>query len=222
MKNALEILQFISYSSNTEVSKISSFGSVKKESLNGLNRAIRVLYNSKDWNFRRSIDLYTINKSVYLLDMPYGIISENGIKIDDTALEYDENIPFYAEATGKPTSYHINQNDKIVFYPKPDKEYNATIISYSSYPVISEDDTLRTSFSSEREGDSINIKPRLEDLFLDCLAYFCNEILNGDPTDEEYQEHKLRYSEVYRLLETADSSSYDFDNNKGFIFPWQQ
>ncbi len=217
--NALEIISFISYSSNAEVSKVSSWGSVKKESLNGLNRAIRVIWNSKEWNFRREILNETINALKPTLSMPKSLIAQNGITIDGEALKYDKKIPFYSENKGKPQKYFVNNKDKIIFYPTPDQDYELKLEVYGTQPVIDEGNNLKGSFTNGT--DMINIPERLEDLFIDCLTYFCNEILNGDPTDEEYQEAALREAEVYKLLEKADLSTFDNDDNKGFLMPWQ-
>lgn len=219
MKNALEIIQFISFSSNTEISKVSSWGAVKKEALNGLNRAIRVLWNSKEWNFRREIIDEKINNSMSYLVMPTCIMARNGITIDNKALIYDRELPLYQEINGKPQKYYIDNKDRIKFYPIPDKEYNIKLEIYGTMPIIDAENGLKGNFTSEY--DTLNIPERLEDLFIDCLSYFCNEILNGDPTDEEYQEHALREAEVYKLLEKADLSTFDNDDNKGFLMPWQ-
>lgn len=220
MQNALEIVQFISYSSNTEVSKVSSWGSVKKESLNGLNRAIRVLWNSKEWNFRRSIEVKNIDPITNpYLTMPKCIIAQNGITFNGTPLVYDSDIPFYNEQTGQPQKYYVDNKDRIKFYPAPDKNYEIKLETYDTMPVVDAESGLKGNFTSE--SDTLNVPERLEDLFIDCLSYFCNEILNGDPTDEEYQEHMLRYSEVYKLLEKADLGTFDKDNYKGFLMPWQ-
>lgn len=220
MKTALEIISFISYSSNTEVSKVSSWGAVKKESLNGLNRAIRVLWNSKEWNFRREIIDKKIDSTNSFLSMPKSIIAQKGVTIKGFTLEYDNKIPFYdCEQKGMPQKYYIDNKDNIIFYPLPDKEYNVKLETYNTLPVIDDNNNLKSYFSSAT--DTINIPERLEDLFIDCLTYFCNEILNGDPTDEEYQEHSLRQAEVYKLLEILDLSTFDNDDNRGFLMPWQ-
>lgn len=219
--NALEIISFISFSSNTEVSKVSSWGAVKKESLNGLNRAIRVLWNSKEWNFRREIIKQKIDSvnSTYIF-MPNALIAQNGITIDNNALKYDKKIPFYEKKVGKPEFYFIDRNDKIRFYPEPDNEYEVTLETFDMCSISDVEGNKKTYFTAA--DDTVNVPKRLEDLFVDCLNYFCNEILNGDPTDEEYQEHLLRHSEVYKLLERADLATFDNDDSKGFIMPWQQ
>lgn len=218
--NALEIISFISYSSNTEISKVSSWGAVKKESLNGLNRALRVLWNINEWNFRREILNEKIDNNKPTLSMPNAIIADNGLILDGEALIFDKNIPFYDEQTGKPQKYYIDNKDRIRFYPKPDKEYNLKIEVFHTLPIVGEDGNLKRNITAST--DTLNISERLEDLFVDCLTYFCNEILNGDPQDEEYQEHALREAEVYKLLLKADLSTFDFDNDKGFLMPWQQ
>lgn len=217
--NALEIISFISYSSNTEVSKVSSWGAVKKESLNGLNRAIRVLWNSKEWNFRREIIKQNIDDENTFIAMPNATIAQKGITIDNVALEYDKNIPFYNETSGKPTKYYVDNTDKIRFYPTPDNEYQVTLETFNMCPILDGEGNKKTKFDAA--DDVINVSDRLADLFVDCLSYFCNEVLNGDPTDEEYQEHVLRTSEVYKLLEKADLASFDNEDSKGFIMPWQ-
>lgn len=220
MKNALDIISFISYSSNTEVSKVSSWGAVKKESLNGLNRAIRVLWNSKEWNFRREIIDKIINSTIFSLPMTKSIIAQNGVTINGLSLQYDNKIPFYDTVQkGMPQKYYIDSQDNIILYPVPDKEYILKLETYGSLPVVGGDNNLKSSFSSA--DDTLNIPERLEDLFIDCLTYFCNEILNGDPTDEEYQEHSIRQAEVYKLLEKADFGTFDNNDDKGFLMPWQ-
>lgn len=226
MKNALAIVKFLSYSSNTEVSKVSSWGNVKPEALNGLNRTIRVLWNSKEWNFRREIKKTMLAPGKSTIAMSNYIIAQNGIRIDGVPLVFDKNIPFYDNASnggnnkiGKPEKYYINNKDKIILYPVPDKKYNLMIETFNLHPIVARDGTLKTVISDE--DDTLNLPQRLEDLFIDCLNYFCNEILNGDITDEEYQEHALRYSEVYKLLEKADKASLDNDSEKGFLMPWQ-
>lgn len=220
MKNALEIIQFLSYSSNAEISKVSSWASVKKEALNGLNRAIRVLWNSKEWNFRREIKKLFLNTGKNSVAISDYIIAQNGVRINNTPIIFDREIPFYDMQTGAPERYFINNQDKIIFYPTPDKKYNLTLETYSTMPVVDKDNTSKSTFTEQT--DTINIPERLEGLFIDCLNYFCNEILNGDVTDEEYQEHSLRYSEVYKLLEKADLCTMDNEDSRGFLMPWQQ
>lgn len=220
MKNALEIIQFLSYSSNAEVSKVSSWGNVKKEALNGLNRAIRVLWNSKEWNFRREIKKYNLSSGKNSITMGNYLLAQNGVRVDNTPLVYDKEIPFYEDKKGTPEYYYINNKGKLILYPTPSQKHTLTLETYSTLPVMGEDGYTKEEINLET--DTINIMERLEKLFIDCLNYFCNEILNADPTDEDYQEHALRYSEVYKLLEKADLGSLDNDDNKGFIMPWQK
>lgn len=217
--NAFEIIQFISYSSNTEISKVSSWGNVKKEALNGLNRAIRVLWNSKEWNFRREIKKYNISAGKNSISKGKYLLAQNGVRIDNKPLVYDKEIPFYNDNSGTPERYYINNKGKLILYPTPTQRHTLTLETYTNMPVLAVDGTTKEDFTAET--DTINIMESLEKLFVDCLDYFCNEILNGDPTDEEYQEHQLRCSEVYKLLEKADLASLDNDNNKGFLMPWQ-
>lgn len=220
MKTALEIIQFLSYSSNAEVSKVSSWSNVKKEALNGLNRAIRVLWNSKEWNFRREIKKITLANGRNSVTMGKYILAQNGVRVDNKPLIFDREIPFYTDNGGTPERYYINNKGKLILFPTPTQQNNLTLDTYSILPVVSEDGEFKEEI--DNEYDNINIREDLENLFIDCLNYFCNEILNGDLTDEEYQEHALRYSEVYKLLEKADFSSLDNDENKGFLMPWQQ
>lgn len=219
MKKALEIVQFLSYSSNAEISKVSSWGNVKNEALNGLNRAVRVLWNSKEWNFRREIKKINLNSGKSSVGLSNCILGQDGLRVDNDVLFYDKDVPFYDAKTGKPDRYYITNKDKIILYPTPDDNYTLFMETFSTMPIVASDDTKKTTFTEE--DDILNITERLEPLFIDCLNYFCNEILNGDVTDEEYQEHTLRYSEVYKLLEKADQGSLDNDNNRGFLMPWQ-
>ena len=220
MKTALQIIQFISYSSNTEISKVSAWVNVKQEALNGLNRAITVLWNSKEWNFRREIVENTVSEGEDTIAMGDYILGQNSLRIDNVPLVYDKEIPFYNAVSGKPEKYYVNNTDQIVLYPVPDTEYTIKAETFGLLPVVDSTGNYKTEFTAE--NDTINIPERLERLFIDCLNYFCNEILNGDPTDEEYQEHVLREAECYALLEKADNSSLDNDTTKGFIMPWQK
>ena len=219
MKTALDIISFISYSSNTEISKVSSWGNVKTEALNGLNRAIRVLWNSKEWNFRREIKKYTLTAGKDSISKGKYLLAQNGVRIDGTPIIYDKNIPFYEETKGVPNSYYVNNKGKIIFYPTPAQKHTLTLEIYNNLPIVAKDGTTKELIDADT--DTLNIMDSLENLFIDCLTYFCNEILNGDPTDEEYQEHQFRCSEVYRLLEKADLASFDNDDSKGFLMPWQ-
>ncbi|MCD7740439.1 MAG: hypothetical protein LUH11_03725 [Candidatus Gastranaerophilales bacterium] len=220
MKNALEIIQFLSYSSNAEVSKVSSWSNIKPEALNGLNRAIRVLWNSKEWNFRREIKKYTLQSGKSKITIGKYLLAQNGVRINNNPLEYDKEVPFYEESKGTPEKFYIDNKGKLNLYPIADTSYSLILETFSNLPVL-EADGITTKEIIDTATDTINISERLENLFIDCLDYFCNEILNGDLTDEEYQEAALRYSEVYKLLENADLGSLDNDNNKGFLMPWQ-
>lgn len=220
MKSALEIVQFLSYSSNAEVSKVSSWGNVKKEALNGLNRAIRVLWNSKEWNFRREIKKYNLSAGKNSITKGKYLLAQNGVRLDNKPLVYDKEIPFYEDKGGTPERYYVNSKGKLILYPTPTQKHSLVLETYNTLPVAMPDGTTKEEFDAET--DTLNIMESLEKLFIDCLNYFCNEILNGDPTDEEYQEHLLRCSEVYKLLEKADLSSLDNDDSKGFLMPWQQ
>jgi hypothetical protein len=219
MKNALEIIQFLSYSSNAEVSKVSTWGAVKPESLNGLNRALRVIWNTRKWNFRREVLKKYVNQSKRTIPLSKNILGQNTIKINNKPLSYDKDIPFYEATTGTPTKYYIDKKDRIIVYPIPDDQYDVAIETYTTLPVIDSNYVSKGSFTAET--DTLNIPERIEDLFIDCLSYFCNEILNGDPTDEEYQEHAIRQSEVFKLLVEADLVTEDNDESKGFLMPWQ-
>jgi len=219
VKTALQIIQFIAYSSNTEISKVSSWNNVKQEAINGLNRAISVLWHSKEWNFRRSIKKQTLVNGRNTIGLGDYIIGENGVRINNTPLSYDKDIPFYDTKTGTPTKYYVTQGN-IIVYPKPVKETKVIIETFRTLPVLSASSEAKESFSAH--DDTINISERLEGLFINCLTYFCNEILNGDPTDEEYQEHVFRYAECYKLLEKADLGTIDNNSAKRFLMPWQQ
>lgn len=220
MKTALQIIQYISYSSNTEISKVSAWGNVKQEALNGLNRAITVLWNSKEWNFRREITENTISEGENSIGMGDYILGQNGIRLNNVPLIYDKEIPFYNAVSGTPAKYYITNSDQIILYPTADKEYTLIYETFGVNPILSSSYIPKTEFTAQ--DDILNVPARIEKPFIDCLNYFCNEILNGDPTDEEYQEHSLRYAECYKLLEKADNSSLDNDTTKGFLMPWQK
>lgn len=219
MKTALEIIQFLSYSSNAEVSKVSSWNNIKSEALNGLNRALRVVWNSKEWNFRREVKKVIITAGKSSVSIANFVLAQGGLRVNNNKLEYDKEIPFYDTINGTPRKFYITNKDKIVLYPVPDERLILVADLYNTMPVLAADGTLKSTFTAG--NDVLNLPERLENLFIDCLNYFCNEILNGDITDEEYQEAQLRYSEVYKLLEKYDLSTLDNDNSKGFLMPWQ-
>jgi len=204
MKTFLQIAKEISYKTNSELSTITTIADVDSEQLAAINDALRVLWNAEKWDFREDSSTFNtvIGQKYYTW---INDIQQNGLIIDSTSLKF-KNLKAEPDASGNPNSYG-KEKGQLRLYPTPSSIKAVTVWFYHDYPVLADDGTPKRTFTDT--NDVLNIDEFLEDLAIDCIAHLSNEILNGDSSDTDYLEHKLRYLESYKLLRSADLGTLD-------------
>lgn len=209
MKTLLQIADYISKTTNSELNEINSINDIDPEQLNAINEATTLIWNydpeSPIRNAQTTFDT-VIGQSDY--PMPIGEIQKGGVKVagNSTPLEFEIDKNYLADTSGTPCKYYI-EGDDIVLHPTPSEVKTVTVKYLAEYPVKAADTTTKDFFDAAT--DVLNIPARLEKYFIACLAHLANRILNGDPTDEDYLEHDKNFIQFIRLVKNKGIGTMD-------------
>ena len=171
-----------------------------------LQKSLTDLWNSYPFPFREKthILLLRARKADYLA--PTGNIKtriSNGSKVyavncNGNWLRYNPDCQYADAASGEPTDFYLKQN-RIYFYPVPDKNYNVFIDYLSIYPACNEDGEEKQFL--EEETDYLNIPEEYHALFKCALMPLTMwNYLIASESDENSSAYEIQYKRAYKQL----------------------
>lgn len=185
-----------------------------------INKALTELWCSYQFPFR--VVRYTLNtvEGVSEYSTPTGnIISKtvnnkqvHSIRIGKNYLEYSDGIDVFEDKVGTPSLFKV-ENDKILLYPIPDKEY-PIVIEYEEI-AVGENVYGEKLYELKEEEDSIVIPEKYEVLFKNALITKAMLYAIASRTDENYAGYQEQYDNAYKTLVTY---CIGIDKDKRVIF----
>lgn len=103
----------------------------------------------------------------------------------------------YPEVGGEPEYFNVN-NDNLVIYPQPDKNYTLNVGYWALFPCKDSEGTQKATL--ENEDDYIDIPSKYEELFKNALITLAMTYLIASDTDENFSQYKAQYDVAYERL----------------------
>lgn len=176
--------------------------------LTAINKALVEIWCSYPFDFRKKQKEILTQKFINKYNLPDGSIetkmTKNGERYAVMCgrkyidfIEYPEELDFLA---GKPEGFFI-KNDKLSFYPAPDKTYKI-MISYLTF-AIGVDSDNRPIYALRDATDKIVIPLKYEQLFINALISKSMMYALSSPSDENYLGYSIQFEKAYKLLINA-------------------
>lgn len=173
--------------------------------LSAINKSLTEIWCSYPFDFRLDTKLLFIQPFVHKYSLPIGIIKQketaNGIqykvKLNNRYLEFIENYQDLEYQVGRPKGFYI-EDDKICFYPMPDKVYRVKVDYYSL--AVGLDSNEVPIYKLEKEDDYIDIPEHYEQLFINVLISKVMMYALVDISDDNYTGYNIQYEKAYRTL----------------------
>lgn len=167
------------------------------------------LCNRKDFPFKEHNKTIKTKVGQSEYANPDGTIVSLWVKGNTKKMTYDKNIRLLREASGNPTTYGVNSNDKIVLYPTPDKVYEVDVTYNSTKNVI---DTEGNYSYTITIGSTLDIPERVQHLYFDALEYrvlfeYMRKVTNPR-LDETEQLFEAKWQAFLDASRTVDSETY--------------
>ena len=173
--------------------------------LTAINKALVEIWCSYPFDFRvRQKEILT-QKFINKYNLPDGSIINKTTKSGEKYavmcgrrymdfIEYPEEYDF---VVGKPEGFFI-KNDKLSFYPAPDKMYKV-VITYLTF-AIGEDADNKPIYALRDASDKIVLPEKYEQLFINALISKAMMYALSSPTDENYAGYSIQFDKAYKLL----------------------
>ena len=176
--------------------------------LSAINKALVEIWCSYPFEFRKKQKEIITQKFINKYNLPDGSIitknTKNGEKYSVMCgrkyldfIEYPEELDF---VTGRPDGFFI-KNDKLSFYPAPDKMYKI-IITYLTFSV-GLDSENKQIYALRDASDIIVIPEKYEQLFVNALISKSMMYALSSPSDENYLGYSIQFEKAYKLLISA-------------------
>lgn len=172
------------------------------------------IWNAWEYSFKERVKSIGTQENIREYEKPAGtllsILCVNNAQ--NTYLEEIENPDLLdLNRKGKPTGYWFeiqgNEN-KLVLFPIPDKEYNLKIRFNTSDSAI--DMNGKPQINLENEDDTINIPSECEDNYINCLQCKSMEYLIADSTDENYVPYQKMFNENFKRLREFKNTKKEY------------
>ena len=171
-----------------------------------IRKSLTDLWTSCNFPFRERTHIILTRTGTANYALPAGNIIESTINgkrqysvfCNSKPLANNPDCRYIEQVIGEPEYFYIKQ-DKICFYPVPDKKYMITVDYMSVYPVLSEDMDEKSTL--EEETDYINIPEYLQELFMDTLMPLTmwNYLIAAE-SDENSSAYKIQYERAFKRL----------------------
>ncbi|MCR5265113.1 MAG: hypothetical protein K6E29_00790 [Cyanobacteria bacterium RUI128] len=176
--------------------------------LTAINKALVEIWCSYPFDFRKTQKEILTQKYINKYNLPDGSIisknTKNGEKYSVMCsrkylefIEYPDELDF---VTGKPEGFFI-KNDKLSFYPAPDKMYKI-VITYLTF-AVGVDAENKQIYALRDAADKIVIPEKYEQLFVNALISKSMMYALSSPSDENYLGYNIQFEKAYKLLLNA-------------------
>ena len=173
--------------------------------ISSINKALVEIWCSYPCEFRvKSVNILT-QKFYNRYSLPNGAIvkknTKNGeqysVSLDNEYLEFIEYPENLEKQYGKPTGFFI-KNEKLCFYPIPDKMYKINI-EYATF-AIGLDSQRKPIYALREDTDTIVLPDKYKQLFLNALISKSMMYALASLSDENYEGYSVQFDKAYKLL----------------------
>lgn len=173
--------------------------------LSAINKSLVEIWCSYPFDFRLDTKLLFIQPCVNKYSLPIGIIKQKEtvkgiqykVKLNNRYLEFIEDYQHLEPKTGRPTGFFI-QDNKISFYPVPDKVYRVKVDYYTLAVGCDANDT--PIYKLQKADDYIDIPEQYEQLFINALISKVMMYALVDVSDDNYTGYNIQYEKAYKAL----------------------
>ncbi|MCQ2975126.1 MAG: hypothetical protein MJ211_10020 [Bacteroidales bacterium] len=160
------------YMSNIDPDDMVSGEEEKDQVIRSLNSTHTELMGKYPYSFLDTTTTLITEEGQSVYGSVSGQIAKNGIiLLTDNAtkvLEYKEDAFILESKEGEPEYFYFAENEKIILYPTPDKEYEIIIKFHDSRYAI---DTSEEPTNEYADDNTINMPERLQDIYIEWLLY---------------------------------------------------
>lgn len=173
--------------------------------LSAINKALIEIWCSYPFEFRLKQKQVLTQRYINKYALPDGAILQKSTKSGENYcvtlgrkyLDFIEDPEILDYELGKPAGFFI-KNNKLCFYPYPDKLYKINI-SYLTF-AIGVDSDNKPIYALRDATDKIVLPEKYEQLFLNALISKAMMYALNSPTDENYAGFALQFEREYKLL----------------------
>lgn len=174
-----------------------------------IQKALRILWDAHSYSFRlRTQNIMTL-PTIEQYKLPAGCIIRDGIRLNENNKILD--IVHFKEikdkTTGIPEFFYV-KNDKLCFYPIPDKAYEITI-NYNTFK-LGKNIFNQSIYNLVENTDILDIPEQFEDMFLSALLNKAMIIALTSGNSSIYQPYVAQFIESYKNL-IINSKPYDIE-----------
>ncbi len=173
--------------------------------LSAINKSLVEIWCSYPFEFRLATKILFIQPCVHKYSLPIGTIKQKEtvkgiqykVKLNNRYLEFIEDYRDLQPKTGRPTGFFV-EDDKICFYPMPDKVYRVSVDYYSL--AVGYDSYDNPVYRLQKGDDYINIPEQYEQLFINALISKVMMYALVDISDDNYTGYNIQYEKAYKAL----------------------
>lgn len=173
--------------------------------ISAINKALVEIWCSYPFDFRLDTKLIFVQPNIYKYSLPSGIIKQKEtvkgiqykVKLNNRYLEFIEDYDSLEPKIGRPTGFFID-DDKICFYPMPDKVYRVKVDYYTL--AVGYDVNENPIYRLQKSEDYIDIPEQYEQLFMNALITKIMMYALVDINDDNYTGFNIQYEKAYKAL----------------------
>lgn len=173
--------------------------------LSAINKALTEIWCSYPFEFRIRTKILYIQPSVKEYTLPIGVILQNEtsegirykVKLNGRYLDFIEDVSGLQRIYGRPNGFYVD-NNKICFYPIPDKVYRVSIDYHTL--AVGYDNEDNPIYKLVNDSDYIDIPSQYEQLFINALISKIMMYALVDVSDENYVGYNIQFEKAYRTL----------------------
>lgn len=173
--------------------------------LSAINKSLVEIWCSYPFDFRLDTKILFIQPCVHKYSLPVGIIKQKEtvkgiqykVKLNNRYLEFIEDYQCLEPKMGRPTGFFIDDN-KICFYPMPDKVYRIKVDYYTL--AVGCDANDNPIYKLQNVDDYIDIPKQYEQLFINALISKVMMYALVDISDDNYTGYNIQYEKAYKAL----------------------
>ena len=173
--------------------------------LSAINKSLVELWCSYPFEFRLKTKTFFIQPCLEKYSLPLGTIKQKetskgiqySVKLSGRLLEFLEDYKDLEVEVGRPTGFFVEEN-KIGFYPVPDKVYRVNVDYYTL--AVGYDSNDNPVYRLDKADDYIDIPEQYSQLFINALISKVMMYALVDISDDNYAGYNIQYEKAYKAL----------------------
>lgn len=173
--------------------------------ISAINKSLVEIWSSYPFDFRLDTKLIFVQPNIYKYSLPSGTIKQKEtvkgiqykVKLNNRYLEFIEDYESLEPKIGRPTGFFI-VDDKMCFYPMPDKVYRVKVDYYTL--AVGFDAYDNPVYRLQKADDYIDIPEQYEQLFINALISKIMMYALVDISDDNYTGYNIQYEKAYKAL----------------------